>query len=255
MMGYKQDIAHIKNVFGHKLNYKVKTMLTNKKTGEEHSFINMNRKTFNTNIRALQKYLRQEDVKVKRFIVFFLSHGSTEGLCFINKGEKEPDTEIDSEDIPKFFYHNHVPALKGVPKAFFFQNCRGSCQVAAGGGYTSPGRALDCELATGGGGGCTSDTRVYDSDIYRCWATLDCTKSYADEYGSWYVQRLLHHIKTRFEEETLTQILDRVALDFVNGIDVQEEDENGNITETKYHQFSTYRSTATKNYFLGPFSC
>lgn len=65
-----------------------------------------------------------------------MSHGNRNGVSFLKDGNRQVDREICFEEFPKFFTHDKIPSLKGVPKSFISQTCRGSKMVSSGGGAT-----------------------------------------------------------------------------------------------------------------------
>ncbi|XP_047488162.1 uncharacterized protein LOC125038661 [Penaeus chinensis] len=116
---------------------------------------------------------------VDSLVVVFMSHGSEEQIC-TSDGEV-----IQNQEIVEYFSDADCPALKGKPKYFIFQHCRGKKEHLA---ITNAHR--DSQMIRKSYVPQKRSQRKL-SDVYVCYSTLPGFVSYRyDIHGSPYIDKV-----------------------------------------------------------------
>ena len=215
LRGYIPDKKKLVELFGTKLDFDVIVETKNRKLE------NLCLQEFQEALKELQNVVIErcskacEEKRYDRFVMFVLGHGGENGFCTCHPRmfgkQKEHDEDgnlvfISVDEIINAFTHDNVPQLKGIPKAFFFQACRGSSYVMAaadkGDASEIEDDNVDIEL---------KKPTLKRENIFVAYATLDHKYCFVDkDKGSWFIQTVAKEMEIRCGTDDLIGIMTRV---------------------------------------------
>jgi len=144
-------------------------------------------------------------------IVCVLSHGTERGKV-VSSDCLEIDTELD---ILRRFNNDYCPELKGKPKFFIIQACRGEEQDF--GTSLSPKNVTDAKKSAPGGRGRSPSFLAKDlswEDMLIAYATLPGYVANRNHYrGTWFVESLCKVFMENAKDMSLRDMLDEVGLE------------------------------------------
>ncbi len=166
---------------------------------------------------ALQEFARRpEHIKADMMILVVLTHG-LDGVIYASNGK------IDTEDIYKEFNNTNCPNLKGKPKFFIVQACRGSetdkvwPQLQEE--YTSFSKRKRTHRDTvplPNGGGALNTARPTWEDMIIAYSTIPGYTSVRDHHsGTWFIQALVETFMNHAHERELIDLL-RMTSDYLS---------------------------------------
>ena len=236
LSGYKADIKNIKEIFQNDKRYDFEVMDECKDdAGETMKFYNLSKDQFEKALGLIQKKLNKgwgiQRKQYGKFIMFVLSHGNEEGIQMYQQSVKDRQQYITDEEIIDHFSHDYVPSLKGVPKCFFFQACRGPEET----------RAANKEMGMGESGKLSTNPLpiITRANILVAHATLDQKRAYVRSCGSLFLRHLANQLKKKDLNLDIFSVLTKVIAevseeamgqDFVcndDGIVIEVEGEDG----------------------------
>ena len=180
--------------------------------------------------------------KYDRFFMFVLSHGGVYGICTCKSGsfgrEKEYNDDgnvvfISVEEIINAFTHDNVPQLKGIPKAFFFQACRGSTYITPAADKDDETNKDDIVDVLAAAENEEADKledysvkvelkkpTLKRENIFIAYATLEHKYCFVDkDEGSWFIETIVKQIQHRCHTEHIFEIMTRVIQNISGKID------------------------------------
>ena len=210
--GYIQDKHTLENLFGKQLDFDVIVQ------AKGRTLENLSLKEFREALKDIQHEVKERckqvcpGKKYDRFVMFVLGHGGEHGFCTCQPGvlgkQKEHDDAgnmvfISVEEIINAFTHDNVPHLKGIPKAFFFQACRGSGYVMAAAEKETAVKVkddnIDIEL---------KKPTLKRENIIVAYATLEHKYCFVDkDKGSWFIQTIVKEIENKCRTEDIFGIM------------------------------------------------
>jgi len=130
------------------------------------------------------------------FFFIILSHGNQNGILGVD------ENHVSLAALTDFFTSDKCKSLRGKPKVFIVQACRGDKEdPGAVVSDATPGRAVNTAL----------QAVPVESDFLVCYASPIGYSSYRDtENGSWYIQELVRIFKKYHTEEHLMDLMLRV---------------------------------------------
>ena len=156
------------------------------------------------NLSAQQMMDNAKDLSERDFskndCLFFviLSHGNQEGILGVN------EQPVSLATITDMFTADKCPSLKGKPKVFIVQACRGDRDDRG---------AVVSDASPGPAPGAAQQSLPVEGDFLVCYASPIGYTSYRDvEAGSWYIQELVKIFKDYSEKEHLMDLMLRVNL-------------------------------------------
>ena len=206
--GYVDDINGIKEVFQNKKRFDFEVLdKCEDDKGKTIPFRNLSKDQFEEVLGLIQKKLNKEGKKYGKFVMFVLSHGSEKGIMMYPQDSEEEYQYITDEEIIDHFSHDYVPSLRGVPKCFFFQACRGPEETRASN--------KDMEMEE-------SEKHIQNhlpiitrANILVAHATLDQKRAYVNHCGSFFLEELIHQLKNEDLNcdifSLLTKVIDLVS--------------------------------------------
>ena len=233
LQGYQQDAANIEHF--HKTTLQWDAVFRNQ--FRHHSMNNLTKKQLFKLLEEIQQYLNEEE-NLDRFFLYILSHGDSKGILTCQEGsgsvvEKttfpKKKKRVKMTEIVKLFYHDKVPSLKGFPKVFINQSCRGEQLAQAAFGASSPYNS-----------GKTKKIPV-EADTIVCYASSYKTVSWVSTSGSVFVRALLNQMTKFYDKEQFVDILTSVN-------EVVSQWQGGSATEV--FQMPGIYSQLTKKFHL-----
>ncbi|XP_042878713.1 caspase-2-like [Penaeus japonicus] len=137
--------------------------------------------------------------EVDSLVVVFMSHGAEEYMCTTD-GEI-----IYDQEVIEYFNNVNCPALKGKPKYFIFQHCRGKKEhiVRA---YKMIDNKTSRKISVP-----RKRNRRELSDVYVCYSTLPGFVSYRyDVHGSPYIDRICRVFMEEAHRKEIDTLMKRV---------------------------------------------
>ena len=238
--GYQNDIDGIKRVFQDEERFDFEVLdKCEDDNGDTVEFCNLNKDQFEKVLGLIQKKINQKGKtkdKYDKFVMFVLSHGNEDGILMYQKDSTPKYQCITDEEIIDHFSHDYVPSLKGVPKCFFFQACRG------------PGETRAANIGTVNKDNENSPQHhlplITRANILVAHATLDQKRSYVASRGSVFLSKLIKKLENQDQPKEmfsiLTNIVQKVSKKGItqtfscngNGILVEIKGEDGFIPTT-----------------------
>ena len=126
---------------------------------------------------------------------------------------------ISVDEIINAFTHNNVPQLKGIPKSFFFQACRGRTYLSVcaikGNANVGVTEAAEKEEEFKPEGDIVTlklkKPTLRRENIFVAYATLEHKYCFVDKSkGSWFIETIAKEIKARCHTEDILEIMTRV---------------------------------------------
>lgn len=140
-------------------------------------------------------------------MVFILTHGHEKGKLAASDGE------FEVKDLYEPFLE--CSSLKGKPKLFFLQACRGGFTDVGVIAKTTPEhRLIDSTDAKGSFVNCYTIPTY--ADMLVMYSTIEGVVSFRNTSGSWFIQAFCEELKLRPHEDLLsilTNVNNRVAYD------------------------------------------
>lgn len=260
--GYEKDKASL--VYLHKNILKHEFVYEGSIPGYVDSLNNLTREEL---IKALGKIaeLMNPLSGIDRFFLYILSHGDEDGIMTCAKGSakqvegvdpktqrplKDPKTgkqiiiRTQLQEIVDMFTHDNVPCLKGFPKVFINQSCRGSELLRAAGPPGEDTVDLHKEVWH------PPKAKVaIGADVLVCEATSASNYAWVAEQGSLYIQCLVQVIEQYYEVEhfydMLVEVNNRLAHKVKKGINPAD---NSIVPAS---QMPSITSKLTKKFYLG----
>ena len=156
--GYKTDIVCITQFFRKKLGYDV------------HVYQNVTKDELFEALPRMKGLV--ENGNCDRFYLFVLSHGNENGVLGID------EQVIPVKDIVKPFQHDQMKSMKGFPKLFFIQACRGDNYTKVAGGGHSKMKA--------------QQLIPIEADQMVCYSVTECNVSIVhNKKGSMFIQNVI----------------------------------------------------------------
>ena len=203
LKGYQVDIDALKDLFGNKLAFTVKTEVNCK------PLKNLSLNQFKKCMKELQNFIMDEwiDMGYDRLFVFLLSHGRERGLymCAEDTGGRKMEKDMAGnlvympvKEIINYFTHKSVPVLEGVPRCFFIQACRGT-------EFTQKRNEMtDTSL------GCDKECQI-EKDMFIAYATQKYTCCQVnDEDGSAFIATTVKAMRQSRKTKDLSEIMEEV---------------------------------------------
>ena len=216
--GYQGDIDGIKKVFQDDKRFDFEVMdKCEDDNGDTVEFQNLNKDQFKKVLGLIQKKINQKgktEEKYDKYVMFILSHGNEDGIMMYQEEPTPKYQCMTDEEIIDHFSHDYVPSLKGAPKCFFFQACRGPGETRAANTGTvnkdnenSPQHHLPL---------------ITRANILVAHATLDQKRSYVASCGSVFLSKLIKELKSQDQPKemfsTLTKVIQKVSKKRLNSV-------------------------------------
>jgi caspase 7 len=179
------------------------------------------------------KYATMNHSSCDYFLCVMMSHGNTDQIIGVDGSVNYIKELIDP------FKHN--PTLKGKPKLFFINSCRGSTQmIAHDGAAAAANRAAAVDrFDRERNAAHDSSTRKIpmEADVFIHYSTVTGYVSYRDEKkGSWFIESLAHVLDKKGQSLSLNQLVmavnNRVAEHYNNQNKGKEFKQTPNVDHT-----------------------
>ena len=178
----------------------------------------------------------QELYNVDYLICFVMSHGKSGGNIL---GSGEKDDTWNLKHFGEVFNRENCKALKGKPKLFFIQACRG--------GDIEPNDEELCETDFVSGG---TKTLPVKTDFFFAFASEEGYKCFrSSEHGSFFIQAICSLLKQHWKERSLSMVMTKVNGDIADKVvSYRDYEEGGKVKRAK--QTANYRSSLRKEFFF-----
>ena len=201
LTGYQHDIEGIQSLFKESKLFDVDF---------PDVFLNLSQAEFRKAVKDIQHQITNCNETYSFFLMFVLSHGHEDGFLMCDKSSLtyKPERKdgklccIGENELIQSFTHDKVPKLRGIPKCFFFQACRGSGEVET----AATPQFIQKQQSN------FRPRDILKANILVMHSTLESTHSYVErECGSLFIKPLLKELKMHATSKHMLEILTSVT--------------------------------------------